>query len=133
MSAILPIPVSGLAAAVRRIDAAASNIANAQSAGAPSPDGSQGVTGAYQPVDVVQSPAAGGGTVATYRPVAPATRPSYEPDSPVAGADGIVAEPNVDVTSQTTDLLMARQSYEANLKVIETANRMQDKALRIIA
>ena len=132
MSAILPIPLSGLAASVRRVDAAASNIANAQSAGTLSSPGGASATAAYQPVDVVQSPAAGGGTVAAYRPVVPATRPSYEPDSPVADAGGMVAEPNVDVSAQMTDILAARRSYEANLKVIEAAGRMQDEALRIV-
>jgi flagellar basal-body rod protein FlgC len=132
MSAILPISLSGLAASVRRVDAVAANIANARSAGTPSPDGGSRATAAYQPVDVVQSPAAGGGTVATYRPIVPATRPSYEPDSPAADADGIVAEPNVDVPTQMTDLLAARRSYQANLKVIEAAGRMQDEALRIV-
>ena len=81
---------------------------------------------------MVQSPATGGGTVATYRPVVPATQPSYEPDSRVADGDGMVAEPNVDVPTQTTDLLAARRSYEANLKVIEAAGRMEDEALRIV-
>jgi flagellar basal-body rod protein FlgC len=81
----------------------------------------------------VQQSAPGGGTIAAHRPAAPATVPSYEPDSPLADEDGLVAEPNVDPAREMTEMLAARQSYEANLRTVRTATEMQDSLLRIVA
>jgi flagellar basal-body rod protein FlgC len=126
----VPIAVSGLTAAATRLAGVAGNLANQRSAGPLQP--TDGAPPAYAPVVTVQQSAPGGGTAAAYRPAKPATLPSYEPDSPLADGEGMVAEPNVDPAHEMTEMLAARQSYEANLKTVRTATEMQDSLLRIV-
>jgi flagellar basal body rod protein FlgC len=44
----------------------------------------------------------------------------------------MIAEPNVDPAREMTEMLAARQSYEANLRTVRTATEMQDSLLRIV-
>jgi flagellar basal-body rod protein FlgC len=114
--------LSGMMAAAKRLDGAAGNLANEQSAGRRDPQ--SGDAQAYEPAVTVQQSAPGGGTLASYRPASPATVPAYEPDSPLADAEGLVAEPNVDAAREMTEMLSARQSYAANLKTVRSAADM---------
>ena len=124
--------LSGMMAATRRLDASASNVANAQSDG-PLAGANASSPAAYQPVEVVQSAGTGGnGTVATYAPVKPATVPAYDPSAPYADSQGLVAAPNVDPVRETVNQLTARASYEANLRTVQTADRMQKSLLDIL-
>jgi flagellar basal-body rod protein FlgC len=109
------IGLSGLEAASLRLDVAANNIANAQSAGAlPGAPG----PAPYTPMQVLQSDS-GSGTVATTVPVAPAYVATSDPQSPDANAQGLVAMPNVDLTQEIVELVAARQSFAANLKTVQ--------------
>jgi flagellar basal-body rod protein FlgC len=123
--------VSGLTAASKRLDAAASNIANSQDTAAlsPKPDQPQ----PYQPVDVVQTAAPGGGTIASYKPITPASHAIFEPGSPFADSNGLVAAPNVDTAQELVNTTVARVSFDANLKVIESAQKQQGYLLNIFA
>lgn len=55
----------------------------------------------------------------------------YEPGHPDADADGYVSYPNVNVVTETTDMMMARRAYEANVTAISAAKKMALKALEI--
>jgi flagellar basal-body rod protein FlgC len=127
----LSIAVSGLTAAGLRLDAAASNIANSQDTAPLSPQ--PGQPQPYQPVDVVQNHAPGGGTLAKLQPVTPASQAIFDPGSPFADVNGNVAAPNTDVAQQLVNTNIARYSYDANLKVIETAQKMQGYLLNIFS
>lgn len=127
--------LSGMMAATRRLDASASNVANAQSDGPLAGTGGSAASApaAYQPVEVVQSAGTGGnGTVATYAPVKPATVPAFDPSASYADSQGLVAAPNVDPVRETVNQLTARASYEANLRTVQTADRMQKSLLDIL-
>lgn len=127
----ISIAVSGLTAAGQRLGAAASNIANSQDTAPLTPQAGQPQP--YQPVDVVQSHVAGGGTEATFKPVAPASNALYDPGSPFADANGDVAVPNTDTAQQLVNTEVANASYDANVKVVETAQKMQGYLLNIFA
>ncbi len=101
-----------MAAAGVRYGAAAANIANARSAGAPSGAGGEaaGLPRAYQPVRVEQTAEPGGGVRAVTLPVEPATVPVFDPDNPLAGEDGSVAYPNV---SLAAELVAAKSAAQA--------------------
>ncbi len=58
-------------------------------------------------------------------------RQVYNPGHPDANEMGYVSYPNVNVVTETTDLMMARRSYEANVTAISAAKRMALKALEI--
>lgn len=55
----------------------------------------------------------------------------YEPGNPLADADGYVRYPDIDMTSQMTQLIMAQRGYQANAAVIDRAKDMYTTALSI--
>ena len=122
----MSIALSGLTAASTRANAAASNIANANTSGA-----RQGTDGPapYTPIDVVQISSENGETRAEIVERAPASTPAYSPDSSYADQDGYVATPNVDMTEEIIDLRQAALAYSANLAVVKVASEMEREML----
>jgi flagellar basal-body rod protein FlgC len=122
--------VSGLLASEAQLSASAANLANEQTVGSLSGSGS-GFGPAYQPVSVVQSTAPGGGVSTTYAPVTPGSQPAYDPTSPAADAQGMVAAPNVDPAQEMVGQMGALRSYQANLATLKVADEMQKSLLAI--
>lgn len=56
----------------------------------------------------------------------------FEPGHPDADARGYVAYPNVDPAEEMVDMLSAVRSYEANVNVVKSVQRMKESALSII-
>ena len=119
--------LTGLAAATRCLEASANNIANANSVGSiPASDAAE-QRDAYQPVRVEQSSAPGGGTATSDRYVRPPYIPVFDTSSAFANSDGLVASPNVDIASEYTEQIGARQSFEANLKSVQSISDLVKK------
>ncbi|MFN3865155.1 MAG: flagellar basal body rod protein FlgC [Demequina sp.] len=55
----------------------------------------------------------------------------YEPANPLADEDGYVRYPDIDMSSQMTQLIMAQRGYQANAAVIDRARDMYSSALTI--
>jgi flagellar basal-body rod protein FlgC len=55
----------------------------------------------------------------------------YEPDHPMANEDGYVRYPEIDMSSQMTQLIMAQRAYQANAAVVERARSTYEQALTI--
>jgi len=127
MSSIATIAVSGMNAAVRRLEVSASNVANARSTGAlPDADGTvpAGAPTAYVPLDLVQTDVAGGGTQTTITGASSGTSTSYDPTAPFANQDGLVAAPNVDLAQEMISQLVAKYSFAANARVLKASDEM---------
>lgn len=122
ISPILSISTSGMQAAATRLEASAQNIANAQSSG-PLPNAA-GATSAYAPVAVKQADVKGGGVSARIVNAADPFVPTYDPSSPDADTEGMVAAPNVDMASEMVNVMTARISYEASAKTLKVGNDM---------
>ena len=123
--------LSGMNAAATRLSASASNVANVQTTG-PVPD-ANGARTAYKPLDVRQS-ALDNGTVTTSLTTRnPAYDLQYQPGSPDANADGMVAAPNVDLAGEITDQLTAKISYEAAAKSMKVVNDMQQQTIDMVS
>ncbi len=58
-------------------------------------------------------------------------REQYDPGHPDADANGFVKYPNVDVTTELVDLMIARRVHEANASVFQAAKSMLRRALEI--
>jgi flagellar basal-body rod protein FlgC len=58
--------------------------------------------------------------------------PRYEPGNPNANKDGYVTYPDIDPMEETTNILLAARSYEANLQAVTTAKEMAQKTLEIL-
>ena len=124
--------LSGLQASSKRVEAAASNIANSRNSirredaevrgTAPAPKAVDDTV--YRPVRVHQETAGGGGVRSEFVPINPPHVLSYSPDDPKADAEGYVARPNVDYATEFVDMKQAQHAYEANLKTIETEDKM---------
>ncbi len=128
MSAISAIALTGVQAATRRFEAAASNIANMDTLGTTS-----GATdrAPYVPREVRQIALASGGVAAGIAPSSRATLLQYQPASPLADPKGYVAAPDVDLISEFVDIASASYSFVANLRVIEADSRMMKDVLDI--
>ena len=57
----------------------------------------------------------------------------YEPGHPDANADGYVAYPDIDMTTEFVDALEATRAYEANIGVIEITKDLGQQTLQILA
>ena len=128
--------LSGMRASMMRLNASASNIANANTTGPvpPTPPsepvtGSPGRPSVYQPVSTVQSSLADGGVATTYAPVTPSYIQRYDPSLSFANGDGLIAAPNVELTDDLADQVDAALSFKANLAVVQTADEMMRSTL----
>lgn len=55
----------------------------------------------------------------------------YEPGHPLADEDGNVRYPEIDMSSQMTQLIMAQRGYQANAAVVDRARDAYQSALQI--
>jgi flagellar basal-body rod protein FlgC len=55
----------------------------------------------------------------------------HEPTHPLADADGYVRYPDIDMSSQMSQLIMAQRGYQANLAVVDRAKDAYEAALRL--
>ena len=55
----------------------------------------------------------------------------YEPDHPLADAEGYVKYPDVDLGDQMTQMMIAQRGYQANLAVVERATALYQAALQL--
>jgi flagellar basal-body rod protein FlgC len=132
---------SGMLAATLRLEAAASNLANAQSDGAlpdagglgPNPQAQE----PYAPrrVDQVSLSASAGQSsgVAAQITAAPDFFKSYKPDASFADAQGMVGSPNIDPVNEAVQLITAEQAFRSNMSVYGTADAMMKMVLDIKA
>jgi flagellar basal-body rod protein FlgC len=136
MSSISTIALSGMNAAARRLEVSASNVANVTTTGAlPNADGTvpSGAPRAYDPLELVQTESAGGGTQTTVTTAKPSTVAVSDPQAPFANQDGLVAAPNVDLAQEMISQLIASYSFAANATVMKADDRMSKTLIDITA
>lgn len=127
---VFTIAGSALTAQSARLNAVASNLANADSvAGADGkPYRAKQVVFAARPVG-----AEGGQGVRVTQVVESAAplRMQYEPNSPFANEQGYVAMPNVNPVEEMVNMISASRSYQTNAEVMNTAKTLLLKTLAI--
>ena len=127
--------LGGMQASERRVQASASNIANARTTVSTEDARAQADGGRreapsrdeaviYEPVRVHQESVEGGGVRAEFVPYEPPYVEVYAPDDRLADDDGMVARPNVDYATELVEMRQAEQAYRANAKTIVTENQM---------
>ena len=55
----------------------------------------------------------------------------YQPDHPLADAEGYVKYPDIDLGDQMSQMIMAQRGYQANLAVVERATAAYQAALQL--
>src|SRR5260221_139974 len=127
MADAMTISASGLQAAFQTLSSVAANLANANSDG-PVPPPTQAVAqtpgSVYQPTTSIQTTAPDGGVTASLQPSLPAYSLAYDPQSPYANMQGMIATPNVDMATQIVAQIEAVNSFRANFAVYKTASRL---------
>jgi flagellar basal-body rod protein FlgC len=53
----------------------------------------------------------------------------YQPGHPLADAEGYIRLPDIDMSEQMTQLIMAQRGYQANLAVVERAQAAYQQAI----
>ncbi|MCC2307271.1 flagellar basal body rod protein FlgC [Cellulomonas chengniuliangii] len=119
---------TGLTVYRKWLDAVSDNLANMSTATSTTED-------AYQAKYVIAQEIAtqdGGGVQVAGIALGDAEgRMVYEPENPLADEAGYVRYPDVDMSSQMTQLIMAQRGYQANAAVVDRAKATYEAALQI--
>jgi flagellar basal-body rod protein FlgC len=136
MFGILDISAAGMDVQQARLEAAAANLANAQTTGQ--------AGAVYQPLTVVVHSVTGKGVGSTDalsadslpRPAVTGTaeldvapRLVYDPGHPDADSRGFVSLPGVDPIGSMLDLISISRSYEANLRAFDVTRTLMQRTL----
>ena len=108
------------------LDAVSDNLANVNTARPTS-------EAAFQARYVVASEMSGGGVQVAGDVLSGDTtgRVVNDPGNPLADADGNVRYPDIDMSSQMVQLIMAQRGYQANAAVVDRAKEAYEAALKI--
>lgn len=127
---IFHVSASAMTAQSMRLNAVASNLANADSI--VSSDGK-----AYRAKQVLfEATPMGNGDATGVRVKqvvedASPLRMVYDPRNPAADGKGYVSYPNVNVVEEMTNMISASRSYQTNVEVLNTAKTMMLRTLQI--
>jgi flagellar basal-body rod protein FlgC len=127
MSSISAIAVSGMNAATRRLEVSASNVANILTTGTlPATNGTVAASApqAYQPLQLNQTASATGGTQTSVTAATPSYVAISDPQAPFANRNGLVAAPNVDISQEMFNQMIASYSFTANVAVLKADDQM---------
>ena len=126
---VFSISGSALTAQSARLNAVASNLANADSV-----VGANGQPYRAKQVVFKATPVEGGGIGVRVTQVVDSAAPlrrMYDPKNPAADAQGYVAMPNVNVVDEMVNMISASRSYQNNAEVMNTAKSLLQKTLAI--
>jgi len=126
---IFSIAGSALTAQSARLNAVASNLANADSV-----VGADGQPYRAKQVVFKATPVEGGGIGVRVTQVVNSAAPlrmTYDPKNPAADEQGYVAMPNVNVVDEMVNMISASRSYQNNVEVMNTAKSLMQKTLAI--
>jgi flagellar basal-body rod protein FlgC len=56
---------------------------------------------------------------------------AYSPDNPLADADGMVRRPDIDMSQQMGDLILAQRAFQANANAVDRSKAMYEAAIQI--
>lgn len=125
----LTIALSGLNSATKKVEAVANNVANVNTVGA-----LKDVNGVkpFSAVTTVQKALKTGGVQTNIVQKDPGFVPAFDSDSPFANEDGVIGVPNVDLAEEATNLILAKNTYKANVAVIKVSAELQEELLDTI-
>lgn len=130
MADAVSIALSGVNAQQKRLAATASNIANVSTSGSvPAADLSAPASTVYRPLTANLTSLATGGVQASISADPKGYSLSYDPSSPYANSEGMIAVPNVDLTQEIVRTLEIESAFKANLAVLKTQDEMLGELL----
>jgi flagellar basal-body rod protein FlgC len=130
---IFDVAGSGMSAQSVRLNATASNLANAESV---SGDPNQVYKAKHPLFEAIRAGlgANSANSGVTVKGIVEDQAPPmarYEPGNPLADANGYVYAPNVNTVEEMVDMISASRSYQNNVEVMNTAKEMMLATLRL--
>lgn len=125
---------SGLTAARKWMEVTSDNIVNANTTGAPDGEPYRRRSVVLEPnKDFASMLNEGPNTGVKIKTIEsdPTENLVYDPSHPHANEEGYVRYPNIDVTAEMTNIMVAQKMYEANTSVLNANKKMLDKDLEI--
>lgn len=127
---------SALHAQLTRLNATASNLANAGTMAASETEAFRAKRPVFKALVEEQmagasSPHAGGVKIDRMVDDPAAPRMVYQPTSPLANAEGYVFQSNVSEVTEMVEMMAAARSYQNNVEVINTARQLMSRTLDI--
>ncbi|MBE9610771.1 flagellar basal body rod protein FlgC [Chitinilyticum piscinae] len=132
MFRLFDIASSAVTAQSARLNAVASNLANAESVTSSNGQPYRAKQVVFQAVPVAGGNAAGVGVkvAGVIEDQAP-PKLMFDPHNPLADANGYVAMPNVDVVEEMTNMLSASRAYQINIDVMNTAKTLMMRTIAL--
>ncbi|MBK8064534.1 MAG: flagellar basal body rod protein FlgC [Betaproteobacteria bacterium] len=126
------IAASGVTAQSQRLNATASNLANAESAATPGGKAYQARQVLFQTTRLdARDPRSEGVKVKSVIEDTSTPRRVHDPKHPLADETGYVTMPNVNVAEEMVNMLSASRSYQSNLEVMNTSRNLLLKTLTL--
>lgn len=122
---------SALTAQSMRLNAVASNLANADSVAGPDGQPYRAKQVVFETFRLPESASAQGVRVQQVVEDAAPPRMVWDPRNPAANAEGYVAMPNVNVVEEMVNMISASRSYQTNADVMNTARTLLLRTLAI--
>jgi flagellar basal-body rod protein FlgC len=132
MDAVSAIALTGLNTASTRLQVSASNLVNMDDS-APMPGSGVPGPAPFVPTRVETISLGANGVQAQLSAAQPGTVPAYQPDSPYADGQGMVAAPDVDLAGELVEQMLAMQQYRASAALIAVDDRMQKATLDLLS
>jgi flagellar basal-body rod protein FlgC len=132
LAKIFSISGSALQAQAKRLNAVASNLANADTVAAPGQEPYRARQVLFR-TEPVQGGVAGAPGVAVSEVIEDSAPPRrvYDPKHPHADAEGYVSMSNVNVVEEMVNMISASRSYQNNVEVLNTAKNLLAKTLNL--
>jgi flagellar basal-body rod protein FlgC len=132
LSDLFNISASGMSAQAQRLNVVASNMANAESAGGSDADVYRAKQVVFEATPMGSNGSAGTGVKVTQ--VVQDNNPGrrvFDPQHPLADADGYVTMPNVNPVDEMVNMISASRSYQNNVDIMNTAKQLMTKILTL--
>jgi flagellar basal-body rod protein FlgC len=127
---VFSIAGSALTAQSARLNATASNLANADSLVGPDGKPYRAKQVVFQAMPVTADGGVGVRVAGVVDSAAPG-RMVYEPKNPAANEQGYVEMPNVNVVEEMTNMISASRAYQTNAEIMSTTKSLLLKTLAI--
>lgn len=130
LNSAMSIAAGAMKAHALRLNYVASNLANAETA---SPT-EQGAYAAKRPIFAAVAQEQSGAMAVSTKGEHVSQEPAkavYDPSHPLAGADGYVYYPNVNLAAEMADMISASRAYQLNADMLALSKTLIEKALAI--
>jgi flagellar basal-body rod protein FlgC len=131
LSSIFDVAGTALTAQSKRLNVVASNLANADSASTSADTAYHAKQVIFQTLNIGNSGVDKGVKVASVVDDPTPMHTVYEPNHPLANAEGYVTYPNVNPVEEMVNMISASRSYQNEVEVMNTTKTLLQKTLTL--